>query len=51
MTAAKDDAEVVDGDRDVDVLVGVDSDDDSTVRGDLLHAHHYLLQPDQGQGE
>ena len=44
-------AEVVDDDCDVDVLVGVDADDDSTVCGDLLHAHEYLLQPDQGQGE
>nr|WP_244286142.1 hypothetical protein [Cellulosimicrobium cellulans] len=38
-------AEVVDRDRDVDVLVGVDADDDSTVRRDLLHAHGACLRP------
>ena len=25
------------------------ADDDSTVCGDLLHAHEYLLQPNRGQ--
>ena len=40
----------VECDRDVDVLVGVDADDDSTVRSNLLHAHQCLLQPDQGTG-
>lgn len=35
----QDGAELIDRDCDVDVLVGVDTDDDSTVRGNLLHAH------------
>ena len=48
--ALQDGAEVVNRDRDVDILVGVAADDDSTVRRDLLHAHQCLLQPDQRTG-